>query len=167
MSKITRFYYRLLSILSKKLATFTITIGEKLTFGHPWYDETELNSLSDSYFSFSDLEGHAFNSFLYFNNPELQYPADESDKQNTAIQVTADYGAGGGKDEVNMASLLAQGGFAVYPLTWCPHVELLPESWPETVKWVWSSFEVSLTGSGPPNLHSYGAMKFYTLVCSC
>ena len=43
-------------------------------------------------------------------------------------------GAYGGKDEVNLASLLAQGGFAVYPLTWCPHVELLPESWPETVK---------------------------------
>ena len=43
-------------------------------------------------------------------------------------------GACGGKDEVNLASLLAQGGFAVYPLTWCPHVKLLPESWPETVK---------------------------------
>jgi hypothetical protein len=39
MTKITRFYYRLLSILSEKLATFTITIaiGEKLTFGHPCF----------------------------------------------------------------------------------------------------------------------------------
>ena len=35
MSKITRFYYRLLSILSEKLATYTITIGKKSTFGHP------------------------------------------------------------------------------------------------------------------------------------
>ena len=43
-------------------------------------------------------------------------------------------GACGGKDEVDLSSLLDQGGFAVYPLTWCPHVELLPESWPETVK---------------------------------
>ena len=46
MSKITRFYYRLLSILSEKLATFTITIaiGEKLTFGHPWGGETNLDN---------------------------------------------------------------------------------------------------------------------------
>ena len=47
MSKITRFYYRLLSILSEKLATFTITIaiGEKLTFGHPWVLSTEPDQL--------------------------------------------------------------------------------------------------------------------------
>ena len=39
MYKITRFYYRLLSILSEKLATFTIAIaiGENLTFGHPFW----------------------------------------------------------------------------------------------------------------------------------
>ena len=38
MSKITRFYYRLLSILSEKLANFSITIaiGKIWTFGHPW-----------------------------------------------------------------------------------------------------------------------------------
>ena len=32
------FYYRLLSILSEKSSTFTITIaiGKKWTFGHPW-----------------------------------------------------------------------------------------------------------------------------------
>ena len=40
MSKITRFYYRLLSILSEKLA-----IGEKLTFGHPWCSISSYNSL--------------------------------------------------------------------------------------------------------------------------
>ena len=55
---------------------------------------------ADKYFSFSDLNGHAFNSFLYFNDPELQYPADEDDKQNTTIQVKVDYGLGGGVDEV-------------------------------------------------------------------
>jgi hypothetical protein len=55
---------------------------------------------ADKYFSFSDLNGHAFNSFLYFNDPELQYPQDEDDKQNTTIQVKVDYGLGGGKDEV-------------------------------------------------------------------
>ena len=32
-----RYYYRLLSIPSKKIATFTITIGKKLTFGQPWH----------------------------------------------------------------------------------------------------------------------------------
>ena len=35
MPKITYVYYQLLSILSDKLATFTITIGKKWTFGHP------------------------------------------------------------------------------------------------------------------------------------
>ena len=37
-------------------------------------------------------------------------------------------------DEVSLAALLDQGGFAVYPLAWCPHIELLPESWPKTVE---------------------------------
>ena len=34
----------------------------------------------------------------------------------------------------SLASLLDQGGFCVYPLPWCPHLELLPDTWPDTVK---------------------------------
>ena len=40
-------------------------------------------------------------------------------------------GAAGG--ELSLASLMMSGGFAVYPLAWCPHLESLPSSWPETV----------------------------------
>ena len=36
----------------------------------------------------------------------------------------------------SLAELLDQGGFCVYPLPWCPHLELLPDTWPDTVKWV-------------------------------
>lgn len=39
------------------------------------------------------------------------------------------------KDDLTLAELLAGGGFAVYPLAWCPHLELLPPetSLPDTV----------------------------------
>ena len=40
-------------------------------------------------------------------------------------------GASGG--DVSLASLLMSGGFAVYPLPWCPHLESLTSAWPETV----------------------------------
>ena len=40
-------------------------------------------------------------------------------------------GATGG--DMSLASLMMSGGFAVYPLTWCPHLESLPSDWPETV----------------------------------
>ena len=45
--KITRFWYRLLSILSEKLATFNITIanGKEWTFGHPWFSSNSKNCL--------------------------------------------------------------------------------------------------------------------------
>ena len=43
----------------------------------------------------------------------------------------------------SLASLLDQGGFCVYPLPWCPHLELLPDTWPTTVKWVQVSSLVS------------------------
>ena len=33
----------------------------------------------------------------------------------------------------SLSSLLEQGGFAVYPLPWCPHLDSLPSSWPDTV----------------------------------
>ena len=43
----------------------------------------------------------------------------------------------------SLASLLDQGGFCVYPLPWCPHLDLLPDTWPTTVKWVQVSSLVS------------------------
>ena len=48
----------------------------------------------------------------------------------------------------SLASLLDQGGFCVYPLPWCPHLELLPDTWPDTVKWV----QVSSLASNLTNL---------------
>ena len=42
-------------------------------------------------------------------------------------------GGSGGGGEVSLASLLMSGGFAVYPLPWCPHLESLSSAWPETV----------------------------------
>ena len=43
-------------------------------------------------------------------------------------------GARGGTDgDQALAELLSGGGFAVYPLSWCPHLESLPRDAPENV----------------------------------
>ena len=47
-------------------------------------------------------------------------------------------GAGGASGcstggDLSLASLLMSGGFAVYPLAWCPHLETLTSAWPQTV----------------------------------
>ena len=41
-------------------------------------------------------------------------------------------GGAAGADQA-LAELLSGGGFAVYPLPWCPHLETLPSTPPECV----------------------------------
>ncbi len=57
---------------------------------------TKITSMPDAAknFTLDNLDGHAFNSFLIFDAPEMRYPEDENDKQNTAIRLTVDYGNG-------------------------------------------------------------------------
>merc|ERR1712173_1597 len=55
----------------------------------------------------------------------------EMDDQAGPSGSGASGGASGG--DVSLASLLMSGGFAVYPLPWCPHLETLTSAWPESV----------------------------------
>ena len=55
------------------------------------------------------------------------------DESEAGPSQPRDGAAGGGGVDINqqLASLL--GGFCVYPLSWCPHMESLPDKFPETV----------------------------------
>ena len=51
--------------------------------------------------------------------------------------MASNEGAGPSKpkeEEPSLSSLLDQGGFAIYPLPWCPHIDSLPSSWPQEIR---------------------------------
>ncbi len=63
---------------------------------------TKMTSIpyADRAFSFDDLNGHTFNSFLYFDPPEVQHEDNDGNvKDNTQLKITVDYGINKSEEE--------------------------------------------------------------------
>ena len=86
---------QLLDYFDKNVKTFYKLIFDKIEGSA--IGATQLTSVPNAKrnFLFKDLNGHTFNSFLYFDDPLLKYEEGES---NTAVRLKVDYGINAAED---------------------------------------------------------------------